>query len=325
MAKNNSDGDLTDLADSESQITPNDNDNTSSSNSMLGSIFSTGKKVAMFGFNTAYDVGNAVIGTVRGNNGGGNDDSGDNSGGSNNINNNNDNNNINNAVVATKVEEPTVLTAIRVESDVQIYDGSEQRNNNNRVLQRQQSWVDERRNRLEARRQNNNEPIPRDEAAAVYLLFLFLVGLIGFIIYGFVIVIQDMINGDKLDQYNLLPNTLAFMILVLFESCSFCSAIVKIGKDGGKDDSGGVLPMFICLWIISFVYGWILVSLVSSSGNPAVCDPTIYSHVLIVVVTIQVLNSLAIIGVILYAIAVFFVMFMITACCDAFTMCWRRS
>ena len=79
MAKNNSDGDLTDF---ESQTVPNDNNNDSSSNSMLGSIFSTGKKVAMFGFNTAYDVGNAVIGTVRGNNGGGNDDSGDNSGGS---------------------------------------------------------------------------------------------------------------------------------------------------------------------------------------------------------------------------------------------------
>ena len=37
MAKNNSDGDLTDL---ESQTTPNDNNNDSSSNSMLGSIFS---------------------------------------------------------------------------------------------------------------------------------------------------------------------------------------------------------------------------------------------------------------------------------------------
>ena len=80
----------------------------------LGSLFDTTRRVAVFGFHTAYDVTNATIRRIRGNE---NNVVSENTSHSNNPNTETDDEEkVPTTVTAVAIEEPIVLTAERVET-----------------------------------------------------------------------------------------------------------------------------------------------------------------------------------------------------------------
>lgn len=302
------------LTDLEAQRSDDNADANTGENSSLTfhSLLSTSVRVAYFGFNTAYDVGSAIVNRVTGTN---NNVSNDNSNSNNHDNsnyNNSDEEKVPHAVVTRVVEEPVVLTAERVElAEVNLANQQQQ-------LRRQTSWVDRREERRAARHETNAKP-PTDEVIGVLVSGVIVTGYVAFLIYGLVIVIQDMNDGDKLDSHNLLPNVLAFIILLLVQVFCSCGAINKVGE-GDDNDSRGMIQVSGFIWLVNYVYGWVIFSLVTASGNPSVCDPSIFAHANLIVLVVQITQSLIVVCGIIYLIAA---IVFIYACQKCFDDCIR--
>ena len=310
-------GDSEKLTDVEAQLS-DDNANANASegsSSMFRSLLSTSARVAYFGFNTAYDVGSSIINRVKGTN---DDDvrEGNSNG------NNDDEEKVAHAVVTGVVEEPVVLTAERVEL-AEVKPANQQPE-----LRRQPSWIDRREERRAERNEINAKP-PTDEVIGVITAGVVLTGYFAFLLYGLVIVIQDMSDGNKLDSHNLLPNMLAFIILMLVQVFCLCGTIRNVGQ-GDDNNSKGAIPAYAFIWVGNYVYGWVIFGLVMASGNPSVCDPSIFAHANLIVLVVQVVQSLAVVFGIIYLLIVIVVyLFCMLKCFEAFletcTSCCRSK
>ena len=90
--------------------------------------------------------------------------------------------------------------------------------------------------------------------------------------------------------------------------------------------------LLLFIYVVNFAYGWVIVSLVIDSGNPSICDPNIYLNAKLVIIVIQVVQSLCIAFACFYLAAVCIAMVMVQffvecleQCCNDFCKSICRS
>ena len=310
----------TEFTDLESQSQPNQSDSASeetdsapspySVSSAFGSLFDTTKKVAAFGFQTACDVTNATINRFRRND--------SNVVAENTSDSNSEQKVHTTTVTAVAIQEPIVLTAERVERV----------ESNDRSITRQKSWIDERVSQRNIRREQGLGP-RRDEFFLIYFVIFAFIALAAFLVYGLVMTAQDLGSDNVVDKFNLLPNMLALILLVFIQICVIGTALWNVPADEVQDGDGEAHnfelygSLFGCIYFVNYVYGWVIVSLVVDSANPSVCDPNIYLMAKLVIIVIQVVQSLWLVVACFYLMAMFAALAAWLLCLEVFEKCGR--
>ena len=178
----------------------------------------------MFGFQTACDVTNATINRVRGND--------SNVVAENTSDSNSEQKVHTTTVTAVAIQEPIVLTAERVET----LPPPQSSLSMDRSITRQKSWIDERVSQRNIRRKHGLDL----QVVAVYSLICIFLVLAASLVYFLVVTIEGFSNGERLDQFNLLPNMLAFIILIYIEifvlGASLFNIVIGETKKGGPED-----------------------------------------------------------------------------------------